>query len=128
MPRRWRTVALTDIRSGRPARAESARRPGRRYRRPPDPPGRRGETVEFAIDGIGDTIDLDPKNAKAFRKSRDRYVAHATRTGGRQRTHITRPDPTQTRAIRELARANGFELADRGRIPTDIVQAYHASN
>lgn len=27
--------------------------------------------------------------------------------------------PTQTRAIRELARANGYELADRGRIPPE---------
>ena len=58
----------------------------------PIPEGQ-GETIEFAIDGIGYSIDLGPKNAKAFRKSLDRYVEHATRTGGRRRTHTTRPDP-----------------------------------
>ena len=44
----------------------------------------------------------------------------------------TTPRPTvpaatrlQTRAIREWALANGYEISDRGRIPTDIEHAYH---
>ncbi|HEY9473327.1 MAG TPA: histone-like nucleoid-structuring protein Lsr2 [Mycobacteriales bacterium] len=31
-----------------------------------------------------------------------------------------------TREIREWARANGYEVSDRGRIPPDIVAAYNA--
>ena len=76
------------------------------------------------IDGIGYTIDLGPKNAKAFRKSLDRYVEHATApVDDDAPTPRDRPSgrSTQTRAIREWARTNGYEISDRGRIPTDIV-------
>ena len=94
-------------------------------------PAGKGESIDFGVDGVGYRIDLGPKNAKAFRKSFDTYLTHATRTGGRRqrRTHTPtdrpRRDPAQTRAIREWALANGYEISARGRIPTDIEHAYH---
>ncbi|MGI9586985.1 MAG: Lsr2 family DNA-binding protein, partial [Dietzia maris] len=33
-----------------------------------------------------------------------------------------------TKAIREWARSNGYEVSDRGRIPSDIMDAYAAAN
>ena len=94
-------------------------------------PAGKGESIDFAVDGVAYRIDLGPKNAKAFRKTFDTYLTHATRTGGRRqrrtRTPSDRPrrDPAQTRAIREWALANGYEISTRGRIPSDIEQAYH---
>ena len=37
-------------------------------------------------------------------------------------------DPEQTKAIKEWARANGHQVADRGRIPQSVVQAYEAAH
>jgi hypothetical protein len=91
-------------------------------------PDGKGETIEFALDGVGYSIDLGPKNAKAFRKLLDHYVSHATRTGGRRRSPVssvaTKRDPKHTRAIREWAQTNGYEVSTRGRIPAEIEQAY----
>jgi len=90
-------------------------------------PDGKGETIEFALDGVGYSIDLGPKNAKAFRKSLDHYVSHATRTGGRRRSSpsaVSRRDPNRTRAIREWAQTNGYEVSTRGRISAEIEQAY----
>ena len=90
-----------------------------------------GDTIDFAVDGVTYTIDLGAKNAKAFRKALDPYLTHATRTGGRRRTHTAAADPDRARhrdeirAIREWARASGYDMSDRGRIPAEIQQAYH---
>ena len=94
----------------------------------------KGEHIEFAIDGVGYEIDLGTKNAKAFRQSFATYVEHATRTGGRRRTRATpkatgaKRDAHQTRAIREWAVANGYEISTRGRIPAQVEQAYNAAS
>jgi hypothetical protein len=34
-------------------------------------------------------------------------------------------DREQTAAMREWARANGYDVSSRGRIPTEIQDAYH---
>lgn len=93
-----------------------------------------GETIDFAVDGVTYTIDLGTKNAKAFRKALDPYLAHATRTGGRRRIHTTAAAPDRARhrdeirAIRNWARANGYSISNRGRIPAEVEQAYHAAH
>lgn len=33
-----------------------------------------------------------------------------------------------TKAIREWARENGYDVSDRGRIPADVMDAYAAAN
>ena len=65
-------------------------------------PAGKGESIDFAVDGVTYTIDLGPKNAKAFRKTFDTYLAHATRTGGRRqrRTHTHTAVPAATRRKR----------------------------
>jgi len=94
-------------------------------------PAGKGETITFAVDGVAYSIDLGPKNAKAFRKSLDTHLTHATRTGSRRHRRTggdasDRPhrDPSETRAIREWAHANGYEISTRGRIPADIEAAH----
>ena len=52
--------------------------------------------------------------------------ARAARADGAPRRG-TRADREQTAAIRQWARNNGHQIGDKGRIPTHIVEAYHAT-
>lgn len=103
-----------------------------------------GESIEFSLDGVDYVIDLKNKNVNEFRKKIEYYVDFATRVGGRKRkatpagvatsaattpkASTTKRDPSQTRAIRQWAADNGYEINDRGRIPAGVVEAYEAAN
>lgn len=100
-----------------------------------------GETIEFAINGVEYSIDLKAKNANEFHRKLDYYIEHATRVGGRKRkpspaaasTPSTagvpaKRDPAQTRAIRQWAFDQGYEISERGRIPADIEEAFNAAH
>ncbi|MGW4064279.1 histone-like nucleoid-structuring protein Lsr2 [Amycolatopsis sp. NPDC004747] len=106
-----------------------------------DTDGSRAEqTVPFGLDGIAYEIDLSTTNTNALREALAPYVAAASRTGGRrikvavgQPTNSTKQEPepsvnyTATHDIRTWARANGYEVADQGRISKTLVEAYHSS-
>jgi hypothetical protein len=91
-------------------------------------------TVEFGLDGVNYTIDLSSENAGQLRDALASYVASARRTGGRKRpsgkpgkTGGSAPstaDRERNQAIREWAREQGMQVSDRGRIPSEIVEAY----
>jgi hypothetical protein len=92
-------------------------------------------TVEFSIDGVSYTIDLSDKNAGKLRKALDPYLAAASRIGRSSTPRITgrKPAPApsranrdQNQAIREWANKNGYEVSERGRIPSSIVEAFHS--
>jgi hypothetical protein len=98
-------------------------------------------TVSFALDGVNYEIDLREVNANKLRNSLQDFVDSARRTGGRIKKGVTpaqvasapaRPTDArskeQTKAIREWARKNGHDLADRGRIPANVIEAFEASH
>lgn len=96
-------------------------------------------TVTFALDGVSYEIDLREENASKLRDSLEDYVASARRVGGRVRrpsvpvspAPVRTPDvrsKEQTKAIRDWAKQNGHELADRGRIPANVIAAFEASH
>lgn len=100
-----------------------------------------GETIEFAVSGVEYSIDLKAKNANEFHKKLEYYIEHATRVGGRKRKPSTataatvsatgapaKRDPEQTRAIRQWAFDNGYEISERGRIPASVEEAYNAAH
>ncbi|WP_326950933.1 Lsr2 family protein [Amycolatopsis sp. NBC_01307] len=90
------------------------------------------ETVPFSLDGVSYEIDLSEENAAALREELAAYVASGRRTGGRKiRSAIGRPSATSTaedrdrsRAIRVWAEEHGDEVADRGRISSQVVAAF----
>jgi hypothetical protein len=97
------------------------------------------ETVEFGLDGATYQIDLSGGNAVRLRDALTEYVDHARRAGGRKR--IARPglsglpgprtasaDREQNQAIRDWARKQGYKVSDRGRIPAEVLDAYHRKN
>ncbi|MBV9314140.1 MAG: Lsr2 family protein [Pseudonocardia sp.] len=95
------------------------------------------ETVEFGLDGKHYEIDLSNSNADKLRNALASYVAAARRPGGRRRAGANtasvaarRPpvDREQNQAIREWARKRGMKVSDRGRIPAEVLDAYHQEN
>lgn len=98
------------------------------------------ETVTFALDGIGYEIDLNGKNALELREAMEKYINAGTRLGrvetrnaqvsryGGSPVRVPQPQSTVNRdfnqQVRRWAAQNGWELAERGRIPQYIVEAF----
>jgi hypothetical protein len=83
-------------------------------------------TVRFGLDGADYEIDLNAKHAQELREALARYVNAARRAGGGARRPARGgrrgpaggPDSTE---VREWAKAQGFEVKDRGRVPAELV-------
>lgn len=98
------------------------------------------QTVRFGLDGSSYEIDLSEANAEKLRDTLATYVAHARKVGrassaaapraiaARGGRVPARVDREQTQAIREWARKNGHPVSDRGRIPSQIIEAYNESH
>ena len=100
------------------------------------------DTVAFALDGVAYEIDLNEENAEKLRDALAGYVAGARRADGARRVgrakvakaakpargSRTAPDREQTAAIREWARANGYEVSERGRLSANVLAAFEAAH
>jgi nucleoid-associated protein Lsr2 len=96
-------------------------------------------TVEFGLDGVSYTIDLSEKNAGKLRKALEPYLSAGTRVGrgavDRRSTARARGPAAggrtsreQNQAIREWAVKNGYEVSERGRIPTSVMDAFEKAH
>lgn len=93
------------------------------------------ETVKFGLDGAQYEIDLGEKNAARLRDALSPFVAAARKSGrggvvvggraARGRGGAA-ADREQNKAIRAWAKKEGRGISDRGRIPQEIVDEYHA--
>ena len=99
-----------------------------------DGDGPADETVEFSIDGVSYEIDLSAKNAKKLRDDLKQWIEAGRRVGGRRRGRSggsgrgrATIDREQSAALREWARRSGHKVSTRGRIPAEIIDAFHAS-
>lgn len=90
------------------------------------------ETVTFGLDGSTYEIDLNDSNAAALREALAGYVGHARKVTGSKRSGGARRTASSsgidTKAVREWARANGYEVSERGRVPASVIEAYQAAN
>ena len=90
--------------------------------------GHADETVSFALDGVSYEIDLSDKNAKKLRDALASWTGHARRSGGSRGRRRSASSAAQKRtdlgSVREWARANGYQVSDRGRISAEIQAAY----
>ena len=89
------------------------------------------EEVRFGLDGTAYVIDLSHTNAGELRDRLRPYVDAATRTTtpttARGRKPTTKPRSDLDR-VRAWARAHGHTVADRGRIPAAILDAFDAAH
>jgi hypothetical protein len=87
------------------------------------------ETVRFGLGGSEYEIDLNKKNARAFRKQLAPFVEHARRAGSRQRSRSVRTASSRQRSggIRAWAKDKGIPVSARGRIPAGVVEQYEAA-
>lgn len=99
-----------------------------------DGEGPADETVEFGLDGVSYEIDLSARNAARLRNELKQWVDSGRRVGGRRRGRSVGSgrgraamDREQSAAIREWARRNGHNVSTRGRIPADVIEAFHAA-
>jgi hypothetical protein len=89
-------------------------------------------TVSFQLDGRELEIDLSEQNAATLRSILAPYVAAAREPAGRRRGVSSGATATpgrsreKTRQIRSWLRDNGYDLAERGRIPSELIEAYQS--
>jgi hypothetical protein len=91
--------------------------------------GPASETVRFGLGNAQYEIDLNKKNARAFRKKLAPFVEHARKAGPGQRRGPARTASSRQRSvdIRAWAKATGLPVSDRGRIPASVVDQYEAT-
>jgi hypothetical protein len=91
-------------------------------------PAADAEAVNFTFGGIEYEIDLRPANVEQFAEALAPYIAVSRRVGGTRvrvrRAAGEKPGGSTASAIREWARQQGYEVSDRGRINTDVAEAY----
>jgi hypothetical protein len=94
--------------------------------------GAADETVLFGLDGQAYEIDLSTANAAALRNAMAQYVGAARRAGGRParaaRGSRAAGRNGEAAVMREWAKANGFQVSERGRVSADIRKAYDAAH
>lgn len=88
------------------------------------------ETVTFSLDGVSYEIDLSEANAAAMRDAFGQFVGVARRVTGRAPARGRRgasraaSNGTDAAAIRAWAKEHGFAVSDRGRVPSEVREAY----
>jgi hypothetical protein len=89
-------------------------------------------SVHFELDGTDYEIDLNAGHAEELRKALARYADAARRVAGAPR----RPGRSGRRAaasglntteVREWAKAQGIEIKERGRVPSEVVAKFRAA-
>jgi hypothetical protein len=91
-------------------------------------------TVRFGLDGTDYEIDLSAAHSKELRKAAAKYIAAGRKVGGPARRRgagtgrkISGGGPTPSE-VREWAKAQGIEVRDRGRVPTELVVKFQAAS
>jgi hypothetical protein len=95
--------------------------------------GEAEESVSFSLDGTSYEIDLSKKNSKALREALAPWIGHARRVSGRGRPRSTGGRGRSSKRadladVRSWAREAGYEVSDRGRISSDVMEAYDAAH
>jgi hypothetical protein len=88
------------------------------------------ETVSFGLDGTTYEIDLNDANAASLREALSGYVGHARKvTGGARRGRRSGGgSSSNTKDVREWAKAQGMDVSERGRISAEVQRAYDAAH
>lgn len=89
------------------------------------------ETISFALDGIGYTIDLSEAHARKLRDQLAPYIAAGERERGARKTTPTRRrngGGTAATEIRAWALSQGMQVSSRGRVSAEVREAYERAH
>lgn len=96
------------------------------------------QTVTFGLDGVSYEIDLSESHAGELRDSLSTWIGHARRLGrnsqakagraGGQARSTGASDGLDLVQVRSWARDNGFEVSDRGRVSSQVLESYRAAH
>ena len=91
------------------------------------------ESVQFALDGISYEIDLSEAHVEELHELLAPYLDAARRVSGRaSRRSGAKSRPSAERVdgsdVRAWARANGYQISDRGRVSSEVRTAYDAAH
>jgi hypothetical protein len=99
--------------------------------------GEADETVTFALDGVAYEIDLTTANAGKLRELLAPYTDKGRKqsgrsAGGRGRGRAVAARPVggnpDTAKMRAWAKEQGYEVNERGRVPSNIREAYEKAH
>lgn len=85
------------------------------------------EAVRFSFDGLAYEIDLGPANRQRMQKALQPFIDGGRRVG-RIRPSRTASARREAAAMRAWAMEQGLHVAERGRIPADVVRKYNAAH
>jgi hypothetical protein len=92
------------------------------------------DTVTFGYDGAAYEFELCQQHLDEFHRVMQGFAGAARRSspGSRRvgspsgvRSSRAGANPSELAQVREWARANGYEVSDRGRIPAQVRDAYN---
>lgn len=98
------------------------------------------ETVPFGLDGAQYEIDLSADNADKLREALAPYIGHGRRAGGRRRSSgggsgrstggraAAASGGPSAAEVRAWARENGWDVPERGRVSSEVREAYDAAH
>lgn len=88
--------------------------------------GSADETVTFGIDGSTYEIDLSTAHAAQLREAMAPWVGVARKLSSRSSSRSR--GASDTAKVREWAKANGYDVSERGRISATVRAAYTAAH
>ncbi|MFN3867397.1 MAG: Lsr2 family protein [Demequina sp.] len=91
--------------------------------------GEADETLSFSLDNTSYEIDLSTDNAAQLRKDFETWTNRARRVSTKRTGSApSRSRRTDSAKVRAWAKDNGFEVSERGRISSEIREAYSKAN
>lgn len=90
------------------------------------------ETVRFGLDGASYEIDLSEAHARELRDSLARYAGagrkvNPLRVAPARKTVRSASNGYDSTEVRDWAKAQGIEIKDRGRVPSDVIAKFKAA-
>ena len=84
------------------------------------------EPVFFGLDGQWYAIDLGEENRKRLAKALEPFIKAATamKSAPPKRRATSGPNGSKLAQVRAWAKANGYEVGEKGRIPKEVQDAY----
>ncbi len=85
-------------------------------------------TVSFALDGATYEIDLSAAHASQLRDTLAPWIKAGRKTSSRSSSRGRSAGAGDTGKIRAWAKANGYDVSERGRINAAVREAYNAAH